>query len=156
MSLHSINWLVSRIEKDSVYSEVRTGSLNMIQVILRLYRVKVKRYFVLSIHHIYCKRDETAVAVPVKASLCRTLHQLVTVHFNKQWTSGMSNSFSSSAFCQGIYPVFFKTLIWRAANKQVHNRIEHASQTLGSERTYCLFYCLRKHSHKAYFFVNSL
>jgi len=153
MSLLSVNCWVSRIEKNSVYSAVWTDSLNMNKVILRLYRVKNKRYFVLSNHQNCCKRDETEVTEPVKARLCPTQHQLVIVHFNTKWITEMSNSFPSSTFCQGISPVlFYETLTWRAANKQVHSRIKHASQTLGSERTYCSFNCLWKHSHKAYFF----
>ena len=51
MSLHSDNCLVSRIEKDNVYSAVRPDSLNMFQVIFRPYRIKDKCYFFLSNHH---------------------------------------------------------------------------------------------------------
>jgi hypothetical protein len=151
MSLLSVNWLVSRIEKNSVCSAVLTDWISMIRVILRRYRVKDKCCIVLTNHHLYCKRYETKLTLRIKAPLCLTLHQLVAAHVNTQWISGMSNSFPSSTFCQGIFSVIYKTLTWRAANKQLHSRVKHASQTLRSERTYCLFYCLWKHSHKAYF-----
>jgi len=37
MSLHSINWLVFITEADCVYSAVRTGSLNIIQVYIKIH-----------------------------------------------------------------------------------------------------------------------
>jgi hypothetical protein len=99
--------IVFQNQKVSVYNAVRTGSLNKFQVILRLYRVREKCYFVLINHRIYCKRDETKFALIVKALLCHTLHQLVIIHFNIHWINGMSNSFPSSTFCQIISLDFF-------------------------------------------------